>query len=164
MSTEPKAANAPKTAADKEGSISGQASVVKSTAVAPLGLGVGGVAIDRSKIKVMRMVSVPVLQCSKAGQYVEFIINSAIREAAPLKADIGKDGKPTKAPANVADVTDIATGAPALFIFSAVVKNEIEALYPKGDYVGKAFAVQAMDKPEGKKFRPYMVAELEIGA
>lgn len=132
-------------------------------------IGMGGVVaktFDRTKMRVKQMLSVPVLQCSKEGQYVEFIIDTTMRRADPLETDKKPDGTLKKEPPTIANVTQIredGTTTPAIFLFAAVVKNEIEKLYPNGGYVGHAFAVKAMDKPEGKKFRPYMVAELDLG-
>lgn len=127
-----------------------QAGVVTTT--------VGAVANLPAGMKIKRVITVPslVMKTQNEGRFLRFD-----EKIHPSKVP-GKvvDGKQEK-PANVALVTDIATGEQLNFLVPAVVIANLNEEYPAGAYVGKIFAIQNVGKRENKRYTDFRIAECE---
>lgn len=66
------------------------------------------------------------------------------------------------APARLAPVLNLETGELQLLIMNAVLEGELVRALPTG-YVGKSFLIRGK-KPEGKRYRVYEIAEIEVAA
>lgn len=113
---------------------------------------------DRSKIKVLKNVTMPTLSL-KSGQsaYVKFV--GAIYLGKELKP--AKEGDPQQAPANLANVVNLETGETMQLIVSAVVKANINESYPKDGYVGKCFEIAKLAQRAGKRYFDFRLTEIE---
>ena len=129
---------------------------ISSRAAAPatISLGNGQYEVARQVTRtVMRQVD---------GVPFHVSIDSAIYTGEELKG--GRGGGAQYAPADLAEVTDLATGELHLLIMNTVLRSELERAYPDQSYVGKSFAIvggKGVTKDgEPAKYKTYKILEL----
>ena len=124
-------------------------------ATIPVKMGVEG-------FKLKKLITVPSLVIKVPGQ--EFVLRF---DSAITVSKVVDPKKPTEKPADVANVTDMQTGAQYVFLLPSVVKGNLELEYdaatdtaPPG-YVGKVFLIRNLGKTDGKRYSNFGIAELE---
>lgn len=93
------------------------------------------------------------------GQTVFVTVTGKPYEGKPLK-----EGKTDMAPATLMEVTDMETGELGLLIVNKVLAGQLDELYPKDAYIGHAFAITMKPKADGKRYKTFVVYELEADA
>ena len=93
------------------------------------------------------------------GQTVFVLVTGKPYEGKPLK-----EGKTDMAAATLMEVTDLRTGELGLLIVNKVLAGQLEELYPEGKFVGRPFAITMKPKTEGKRYKTFVVYELEADA
>jgi hypothetical protein len=121
-------------------------------------------AFDPTKVKVVKNVTLPVLSL-KAGETAYVRIDTKIAQGKELT--VSKDKKSgeenaNEKPADICQVTNLASGEQLQFIVSAVVKANIEDQYPAHTYVGKSFRIAKLEKRAGKRYFDFNIAEIEV--
>lgn len=110
--------------------------------------------------KVMRIVTVPTLT-PKAGTTYFLKFLSAAAESKVRQKD--KDGKDQQ-PAHIAQVVMLETGEARTLIVNAVLLSILGEEYPSNSYVGKGFQIEAHNAKDGKRYKGFSVAELDLSA
>jgi hypothetical protein len=110
--------------------------------------------------KVKRHVTLPTLGKLKDGQVIYIRFDSVMSVSKVTKPQ--KDGQPKEEPATIAQVTMLDTGELYTFLVPAVVKSVLNEEYPKETYLGKGFAITQVGQKDGKRYKNYTVAELEL--
>lgn len=143
----------------------------RATAKLPVGLGVAGakLMIGGREITVARQVTIPTLRQEDMALF-------AVRFEEPIH--IGEELKNSRgggakmAPANIAKVTNLATGILNILICNTVLQAELDRVFPNATYVGKYLAFQRYENPNAKvaadgskerSYKRYDILELEAG-
>jgi len=132
--------------------------VETSTAVIESAASVATVKKGGLKMRVVKRITLPTLNPSVGvPMFVRF--DSAIR------VSDYKDPDPRKAeekPADIAEITDMETGAVFLLLVSSVIKENLHRQYPDDTYKGRIFAIQKLPKRPNKRYHDWDIAEVEI--
>jgi hypothetical protein len=111
--------------------------------------------------KIKRHVTLPTLSKLKDGQTIYIRFDSVMTISKVVKPVLKPGDKPEE-PATIAQVTMLDTGELYTFLVPAVVKSVLNEEYPKDAYLGKGFAIQQVGQKDGKRYKNYTVAELEL--
>lgn len=128
------------------------------TEVATIDLGATAFYIDRSAIKVKKLITVPVLRFPSGSEL-------CIRFGTPIKIGKelaeGKGGKPKMAPAEVATVQAM-DGSIRQLVCGTVLAGNLRMEYPDDSYVGLWFYIKkfAPDEARGKDYSTYEIMEI----
>lgn len=115
------------------------------------------VMVGGKAYKVKKKITLPLLK-QVAGQSVAIQFESPIYVGKDIKT---KEGAAKEKPADLANIINLETGEEMVYIVSAVVKGNLDDLYPAEAIVGKCFAILKGTKVEGKRYNDYTVVELE---
>lgn len=123
-------------------------------AAPPVQLQVAGAFVP----KVKKLVTLPTLTM-KAGEtyYLKFL--TAISKSKVVQKD--KDGKEQEA-AHIAQVVDLPSGEARTLIVNAVLVSVMSEEYKADAYVGKGFMFKVEKPKDGKRYKGFSVAELEL--
>lgn len=122
-----------------------------------MGSGVKGVTIGGKAYKITKKITTPLLKHA-VGQSVAIRFETAIYVGKEIK----KPGETAKEkPADLATVIDLETGEEMTYILSAVVKGNLDDLYPGDAIIGHSFAIHKGDKVPGKRYNDFAVVEIE---
>ena len=107
--------------------------------------------------KLARKVTLPLLK-QKENEIVTVKILTAMKEGKKIeKGDAAQRAMP---PAILCNVLDLADMGEKQYIIPAVLKGVFEDEFPNDTYVGKSFAILAMPKETGKRYKPFAVNEI----
>jgi hypothetical protein len=127
-------------------------------ATAPLFEGNDRPVVLNGKAFVAKQITRSVIP-QRDGQTIFVQITGKPYEGKPLK-----EGKTDMAPATLIDVTDLATGELGLLIVNKVLAGQLDELYPNSGFIGRNFAVTMKPKADGKRYKTFVVYELEATA
>lgn len=68
---------------------------------------------------------------------------------------------PKMEPATLVEATNLQTGELGLIIVNKVLEGVLDEQFPNETYVGKNFGITMKDGPEGKRYKTFIVFELE---
>lgn len=108
--------------------------------------------------KVKRLVTVPTLTL-KSGTvyYLKFLTPIAVSKV----VNKDKDGK-VQEPAHIAQVVQLDSGEARTLIVNAVLASIMVEEFPNDSYVDKGFQIEPTTPKEGKRYKGFTVAELEL--
>ena len=120
------------------------------------------VPFDRSKIKKLRAVTVPLLK-QKDEKEIFVKITGPMFEAQPIKKSSQGDGdtkEEKRKPPTLVRVINLETDEEMELIVNAVLKSTLEDEYPNDGYVGKTFEIVS-HSIEGRDYKTYDVTEID---
>lgn len=112
-----------------------------------------GLAIDFSKVKVVREVAVPQLSIKGANVQV------AIRITSPITA--GNADKDSCKPVFSCKVIDLTDGVEKSLVMPAIPRSELTRTYPNDAYVGRDFALMKEGEVAGKRYNAWKIVEID---
>lgn len=117
------------------------------------------VPFDKSKIKTLKRVTLPLLkQEDEKEYYVKFTSKFYLgKDIDGNSAGDNQEGK--KNPPHLAQIINLETGREMELIANAVLKKNIEEVYPDDSYVGKCFEI-VRHNIQGKNYKGYDIAEI----
>lgn len=110
-------------------------------------------AIDFSKVKVVREVAVPQLSIKGANVQV------AIRITSPITA--GNVDKDSNKPVYSCKVIDLTDGVEKSLVMPAIPRSELTRTYPEHTYVGRDFALMKEGEVQGKRYNAWKIVEID---
>lgn len=108
------------------------------------------------QFSVKRMVTLPLLKHAD-GATVFIKIKGAIFTGKQVKTE----GKVNEKPADLVNIQEMVSGRDMQYIVSAIVKSNLEELYPDQSYVEKCFAIRKGETVVGKRYKGYEILEIE---
>jgi hypothetical protein len=120
--------------------------------------GVPSTAVSFTGFKVKKQVVLPILTLPEG-------VTRGIRPTAPMYEgkDISeKTGKPGEKIATLLNCVDLSTGQECMIVVPALLEGAFADEYENDDYVGRDFAVLKGEKPQGKRYHRFSVAEIDL--
>lgn len=116
---------------------------------------------ETPKFKRKRAVTLPTIKFEyEKPVYVKILGEMHVGKVRLARGQTEPD--PDKKPPTLCHVIDLSTGEETQIILAEVLKSELSDAYPNHAYVGKGFEIVKQKRKEGKKYDPYMIAEIEL--